>query len=90
MSAADPEYGVSVAAPADEAPTPNRAVLALPVVFIGLAVATFLFVVLPSLGESRPATGTCASFVVSRSGDAQCIDQPTPATQDPSAQFPVP
>ena len=91
MSATDPESGVSVVAiSAGEASLPNRATHALLIIFVGLAVATIWFVVLPALTGSRPATGTCASFVVASSGDAQCIDQPAPVAPDAPAQFPVP
>ena len=87
MTATGPELGVSGVVVADEEPRPpNRGVLPLLIVFIGLAVATVWFVVLPALDEPRPPVGPCSTFIVSKSGSARCVDVPTPATQSPSAQ----
>ena len=61
MTATGPELGVSGVAVADEEPRPNRGVLPLVIVFIGLAVATVWFVVLPLSAiretDSTEATG---------------------------------
>ena len=85
MTATGPELGVSGVAVADEGPSPNRGVLPLLIVFIGLAVATVWFVVFPVLDKPRPPAGACGTFIVSKSGSARCVDLPT-ATQSPSAQ----
>jgi hypothetical protein len=86
VTATGPELGVSGVAVAAEEPRPNGGVLLLLIIFIGLAVATVWLVVLPALDEPKPPARPCASFVVSRSGAARCVDVPTPATQRPSAQ----
>ena len=86
MTATGPELGVSGVAIADEQARPNRGVLPLLIVFLGLAVATVWFVVLPALDKPKPPARPCGTFVVSKSGSARCVDVPTPATQSPSAQ----
>ena len=86
MTATGPELGVSGVAVADEEPRPNRGVLPLLIVFIGLAVATVWFVVLPALDKPRPPAGPCGTFIVSKSGSARCVAVTTPAPQSPSAQ----
>ncbi len=85
VTATGPELGVSGVAVADAEPGPNRGVLPLLIVFIGLSVATVWFVVLPTLDKPRPSAGPCSTFIVSRSGSARCVDVPTPAAQSPSA-----
>ena len=86
MTATGPELGVSGVAVADEGPSPNRGVLPLLIVFIGLAVATVWFVVLPTLDKPRPPAGPCGTFIVSKSGSARCIDVPARAAPSPSVQ----
>ena len=54
VTATGPELGVSGVAVADEGPSPNRGVLPLLIVFIGLAVATVWFVVFPVLDRPKP------------------------------------
>ena len=86
MTATGPELGVSGVAVADVEPRPpNRGVLPLLIVFIGLAVATVWFVVLPALDKPRPPAGPCGTFIVSKSGSARCVDVPTTAAQSPNA-----
>ena len=85
MTATGPELGVSGVAVADEEPRPNRGVPLLLIVFIGLALATLWFVVVPALDKPRPPAGPCGTFIVSKSGSARCVDVPTTAAQSPNA-----
>jgi hypothetical protein len=86
VTATGPELGVSGVAVADEEPRPNGGVLPLLVLFIALAVATVWFVVLPALDKPKPPMRSCATFIVSKSGSARCVDLLTPAAQSPGAQ----
>ena len=91
MSTTEPDHAVSDAAATNDEPVPNRALLPLLVVFASLALATVWLVVLPALNTPKPGTPArpCASFIVSKSGSARCVDAPVSATQDPGAQSPA-
>ena len=91
MSTTEPDYAVADAAATNDEQGPNRALLPLLVVFVGLALATVWLVVLPALHTPKPKAPArpCASFIVSKSGSARCVDAPVAATQDPGAQPPA-
>ena len=86
VTATGPQLGVSGVAVADEEPRPNRGVLPLLIVFIGLAVATVWFVVVPALDRPKPPARPCDTFIVSKSGSARRGPARRRIAPSPSAQ----
>jgi hypothetical protein len=91
MSTTEPDYAAPDVAATHDEPGPNRALLPLLVVFVGLALATVWLVVLPALHtpKAKSPARPCASFIVSKSGSARCVDAPVSAAQDSGAQPPA-
>ena len=91
MSTTEPDYAVPDVAATQDEPGTNRAVLPLLGVFVALALATVWLVVLPALHtpKAKAPARPCASFIVSKSGSARCVDAPVSAAQDPGAQPPA-
>ena len=91
MSTTEPDYAVPDVGATQDEPGPNRAFLPLVVVFVALALALVWLVVLPTLHtpKAKAPARPCASFIVSKSGSAHCVDAPVSAAQDPGAQPPA-